>query len=119
MAHHGDNLPEELRGSFFNDGKDQLVEALKRQVEGIKEKMEIGATGKFPEGQLCDDDEGEICFQIGSNGAKVVMDFGKPTAWIGMNPQQAGDVASSLIEHARKAAKAAGVILRVEIGLDE
>lgn len=57
----------------------------------------IGATGKFPEGKLNQDDEGEIRMAIGSENGKIIMNFGKPTAWIGFNPTQARSLANLLI----------------------
>lgn len=60
----------------------------------------LGATGRFPAGKLTPDDEGEIRIAIGSREGKVVIDFGKPTAWIGFDPTQARDIAACLIKHA-------------------
>jgi len=75
MAHHGPNPLDALAG--------------------------LGATGKFPEGHLTKDDEGEIKVAIRSKEGKVVIDFGTPTAWIGFTPEQAVEVAQDLIKHAR------------------
>lgn len=63
----------------------------------------LGPTGKYPQGKLTPKDEGEIRIAVGSKDGKVVMDFGKPTAWIGMDPEQADAIADSLREHARAA----------------
>lgn len=65
-------------------------------------KRPYGATGKFPLGKVSDDDEGAL--KIGVvydelNGI-VRLDFGKPTAWIGMPPEQAVDLAKLLMRHA-------------------
>lgn len=54
----------------------------------------------FPEGKLNDDDEGEIRFVIGSEGNKVICDFGKPVTWVGMPPELARQMAQNLINHA-------------------
>lgn len=61
----------------------------------------LGPTGKFPRGKLTERDEGETRIAIGSSNGAVVMDFGKPTAWIGFTPEQADEIAESLREHAR------------------
>lgn len=63
---------------------------------------DLGATGKFPEGHLTDDDEGEIKIAIGLKDGKVVMDFGKPVHWIGFTREQALDIATSLIKQVSK-----------------
>ncbi len=67
----------------------------------------LGATGQFPNGKLVDHDEGEIRFAVGSDPDKavVLLDFGKSLRSVGMSPQQAIDVAQSLIKHARAVAK--------------
>lgn len=98
MSHHGNDdspIPEELMRSF---------------------KQQLGATGDFPEGKLTSGDEGGIQFAIGVKDGKVCLDFGKPVAWIGMNPEDALKLAESLIEKARKAAKGSGSILTLNLG---
>jgi hypothetical protein len=58
----------------------------------------LGATGRHPNGKLTDNDEGEIKVAIAADPARgvVVIDFGKPTAWIGFTPDQASDIADML-----------------------
>lgn len=75
----------------------------------------LGATGSHPEGKLTPQDEGGIQFAIGVRDGKVCLDFGKPVAWIGMNPGDALELAESLIANARKAAKGSGSILTLNI----
>lgn len=62
----------------------------------------IGPTGKFPEGKVNKDDEGEIQILVGREEAKnvVVLKFGKPIAWIAFGPTQAKAIANLLIKHA-------------------
>lgn len=69
------------------------------------DKKKLGATGKYPQGKLSSTDEGEIQFAVGSDprARKVVIDFGKPVAWLGMDPGDAEVLAQKLIEHARRA----------------
>lgn len=84
--HHGDDAEIMARmGELFNQQRANV-----RPV--------LGATGQFPEGKLNDDDEGEIRIAIGSTEGKVVMDFGKPVAWIGFTPEQARDVSELLLK---------------------
>lgn len=75
----------------------------------------IGATGTHPSGKLTPHDEGGIQFAIGVKDGKVCIDFGTPVKWLGMEPGQALELASSLIEHARKAARGSGSILTLNI----
>ena len=51
--------------------------------------MRIGPTGQFPEGRLNQDDEGEIAIAICADHGNVVIQFGKPVAWLAMPPEQA------------------------------
>lgn len=50
-----------------------------------------GATGEFPEGQLGPRDEGELNIAIAADPDRnvVIMDFGKPVAWLAMEPDHA------------------------------
>lgn len=63
-------------------------------------KPTVGATGRFPQGKLNANDEGELAMAITHKDGKVIIDFGKPTAWIGFDPQQAIQLASLLKMHA-------------------
>lgn len=84
--HHGDDA--EIMA--------KMAEMFNRRIGG--DLPLLGATGQFPEGQLNDDDEGEIRIAIGSTEGKVVMDFGKPVAWIGFTPEQARDASELLLK---------------------
>lgn len=64
-----------------------------------------GPTNDFPEGKLNADDEGGIVIGVTSVEGKVIVDFGKSVAWLGLNPQDAMNIASTIVMHARKAAK--------------
>lgn len=75
----------------------------------------IGATGTHPLGKLTPADEGAIQFAIGVKDGKVCLDFGTPVKWLGMEPGQALELASSLIQHARNAAKGSGSILTLNL----
>ena len=58
----------------------------------------LGATGRFPEGQLCVHDEGEIRFAIAADpkNGKVLIDFGKPVHSLGLTTEQAIELAEML-----------------------
>lgn len=102
MSHHGSDP--------FGNPKD---DAFKKLLETTSFR---GALGDFPEGQLSKSDEGAIQFAIGVKDGKVVLDFGTPVAWVGMNPQQAADLASTLLKRAREAGRAAGQSVSFTVG---
>jgi len=62
--------------------------------------LDLGATGEFPEGKLTDQDEGEVKFAVGFKEGKVILDFGSPVVWMGMSPEQAKELARSLLKFA-------------------
>jgi hypothetical protein len=72
-------------------------------MEQLRRTPEFGATGKYPEGHLTPDDEGELQFGITNTGGQVIINFGKPVAWLGMQPQQAIVIAEALLRHAQEA----------------
>lgn len=62
-----------------------------------------GPTGDFPDGKLKDDDQGGIAVAVGvspADGKSVIINFGKPVAWIGLAPEQAIEFAFSILTHA-------------------
>jgi hypothetical protein len=60
----------------------------------------LGPTGNFPDGKLTVGDEGQVKLAIGTNDGNVIVDFGVPTKWIGMSPEDALYMAQLLIQHA-------------------
>lgn len=82
MAHHGDDIDTLRKFLGLQDG--------------------LGATRRFPEGTLNDNDEGEIRVAIAADRAqqKVIIDFGKPVAWIGFTAEQATELGEMLIQKA-------------------
>jgi len=63
---------------------------------------EVGATGRYPEGKLGGYDEGEIAFAVAAdNGSKkVLINFGKPVAFLGMSRECAIELAHLLVQKA-------------------
>lgn len=59
-----------------------------------------GPTGHFPEGKLNDGDKGEIAIKMGVDKGRVIIDFGSPLSWIGMQPAQAKAFGKAIIEKA-------------------
>lgn len=62
----------------------------------------IRSKGKFPEGRLTSEDEGELAMMIIRKNGKIVIDFGKSVAWIGMNPGQAIKLGELLIKRGKE-----------------
>lgn len=69
----------------------------------------FGPTGKHPFGKIDESDDGEIQMGVASDFAAgtVVMAFGTPTAWVGLYPEQAKQMAAALIKHADEILKRA------------
>jgi hypothetical protein len=61
---------------------------------------QLGPTGDFPHGRLNDDDEGGIQIAISRENGVVRIDFGEPTAWIGLPPALALEFAATIAKHA-------------------
>lgn len=76
---------------------EQLSEEFLKQ---FNTKEELGATGKFPEGKLTPEDQGEIMTGITTVEGKVVVNFGKQIAWIGFTRNQALEFGNLLISKA-------------------
>jgi hypothetical protein len=64
--------------------------------------LRLGATGQFPQGKIDKTDEGEIAIAIGHKQNKVVINFGKPVAWIGFDKRQALEIAQLIRSHAQQ-----------------
>lgn len=130
MSHHGDEPFAPQRPSFepgegFREfrkepiGKQDEPEQIARN-KLLRATLETtgfrGAVGIHPDGVLRDGDEGLIRFAVGHEDGKVVIDFGKPVAWLGMTPQQAADFASSILNRAREAGRKQGETVAFRIG---
>lgn len=57
--------------------------------------------GEYPHGKLNAHDEGALAVGIGHQQGKVVVQFPKAVSWIGFTPEQAIDIAETLVQHAR------------------
>ena len=76
-------------------------DALKKMQEHM-DRLDavLGATGRYPEGHLNQNDEGELAFAVGIEEGKIALRFGKPVAWFAMNRHQALQLIASLQEKA-------------------
>lgn len=95
MAHHSSQGDDEINSLFAR----KLLENAKR-LQDEANRLGLGPTGQFPEGQLVDHDEGEIRIAITAYQGKVVINFGSPVAFIGFTPEQATEIGEILIKHA-------------------
>jgi hypothetical protein len=63
---------------------------------------EFGPTGTFPDGKLDETDDGALKIGIAYDGQNnlIRIDFGKPIAWLAMDPAQAMQFAKTIIKRA-------------------
>jgi hypothetical protein len=106
--HHSSQPDPEMMRRFVEafDPERQQLRDMERKLGAMRTSEftpKLGATGRFPEGQLTDSDEGEIQFRVGVIERKVVIDFGQEVVWVGMNAEQARGLARMLLKHAEHA----------------
>ncbi len=63
--------------------------------------MKFGATGDFPRGKFSEDDEGALRFGIAVKDKTVLINFGRPVAWIGLDKNGAIEFAETILRRAR------------------
>ena len=88
LPHHGDKPSSELMKMF-------------------SEQQAGKATRKWPDGRLDGADDGQLVYVVGADPdtGLVKIDFGKPVKWMAMSPQDAVNLAQSLIKQARSISK--------------
>lgn len=71
----------------------------------MSEETKLGATGEFPNGKLNEEDEGELKLTVGidPDSKNVIIDFGKPVAWLGMDAESALKFAEFITKRAKEA----------------
>lgn len=69
-----------------------------KQIEDLK----LGATGKYPNGQLNDEDEGELRIGVTVDGDTVLIAFGTALKWCAFPPETAIALAETLVKNANK-----------------
>lgn len=72
-------------------------------------KLYLGETGKFPQGKVNEQDEGELKMAVGVDlkAGIVGVHFGKEIAWLGLDAKTARDLGKSLIYNAALLEKSA------------
>lgn len=64
-------------------------------------KQQFGGTGKYPQGSLGPDDEGELQMGVAHDSkGTVFLNFGKEVSWVGFPPEQAINLARLILQHA-------------------
>jgi len=106
MSHHSS---QEFKPDFDASFMDEVTNSKlnNKTAELISNAMnsnrhDLGSTGKFPQGSLTKNDEGEIKLGVTNYKGKVILNLGKPVAWIGFNADQAREIAKILTVHADK-----------------
>jgi len=80
----------------------QKVRDLEEENRQLRDKVP-GPTKQFPLGKVNEDDEGELNVAIYTDKkGTIFLDFGKPTAWIGLDPTSARLLASKLTKYAEE-----------------
>lgn len=102
MGHHSEEP--------FDENFQRLIRQMK-DTDSFRGKI-----GAFPEGKLTKQDEGAIQFAVGEKDGKVVLDFGTPVSWVGMNAQDAADLAQTLFKWAREVGRKNGEVIHMTIG---
>ncbi len=94
FQHHSEGMSPEFR-KLFDDQKASR-QRLQEQIDGR-------ARRSFSEGRIGPTDDGDLAVSVGTHPEKplVCIDFGKPVEWVAMGPQQAIELAQSLIKQAR------------------
>jgi len=64
--------------------------------------MNLGATGKYPNGKLGPNDQGELRAAMAVVDDKIVIDFGTPITWTAMTAEQALQFAGALTKKANE-----------------
>lgn len=60
-----------------------------------------GANGEFPNGKIHEDDEGELRMTCGvTQDGLIILDFGKPVAWLGLQPEDVDGMVEILQKNA-------------------
>lgn len=96
MAHHGVEYPNNLHMEEFKSSFGQMPDTFEELVKIL------GPTGKFPNGKLNENDEGELVFGIAIDEGKMVMNFGKPIKWIGFEKKQVEELITYLSEKVKE-----------------
>lgn len=68
----------------------------------MTQKPKLGATGSFPRGHFDKDDEGELRLAVTVRDRTIIIDFGKPVAWIGLDKIAATQLAATILKRVKE-----------------
>lgn len=57
---------------------------------------------QYPNGKLCDDDEGALEIAISEGPGIIKIDFGTNLRWIALQPEQAREIGTRLLQFAHQ-----------------
>lgn len=98
MGHHAG----QPFANFDDEETKKLFEQLRlnSMSDNKRNPLDLGPTGKFPDGKIADNDEGEIKIGITTMEGRIVVDFGKSIHTVGFTADQALGIAEVLIKRA-------------------
>ena len=79
-------------------------DSLRRDVREMALDNALGETGEYPRGRMHPTDEGEIQMAVAADmqTKTVVVNFGKPVAWLGLEYDDAIGLANAIRDNAFK-----------------
>lgn len=71
------------------------------QLQGQLHELQLGPTGRFPDGKLREDDCGETRLALGEYNKHVCIEFGVYTKWLALDPATAMTLGSEIVKLAQ------------------
>lgn len=59
-------------------------------------------SGQYPRGKLSEGDEGQLAVAIGVTDKTLIINFGKPIIWVGLDYHSAMQLAENIIRRAQE-----------------
>ncbi len=98
MAHHGPP-PDDL-------DQTPIAKAIREQQKELQETFKTAKEmDQWPRGMITQHDEGVLSMSVTGKDGKVILAFAEPTAWVGLEPKQAMELAQTLIKWATRESK--------------
>jgi hypothetical protein len=100
MAHHGSQDFSDM--AKYQDMINKQYKNGENLFKAFAERVGLGATENFPDGKIDPSDEGEIRFAMTISDGKLIMNFGKPTVWVGLTKENVNDLVAYLQEKVKE-----------------
>lgn len=81
--------------------RETIQAELDEAIVAMTKEMDDYNNQSYPDGKLNEFDEGELEIKFGIENETVVIDFGKPTQWIGFPPDKAVEFALLIIKQVK------------------